>query len=142
MSGDETSNWHDLAELIKPFMPNADIAGTYSTGIPAFHADPMEFTIRGPIINRYPQPTPATARQAILHSFETMLTALRANRWVLTSAPRLEFDSYLEPAYWTTTGEVAKPEHEIMVNAKAELWLARCARRRAEHGHVAEPEEV
>lgn len=131
------SDYDDLVTVLAPYGA-FDIASRYPAGIPAFHIEPFHFSIDGALTvseGLLNSSSPRDTRQFLLQRYESLLSKLRSERWVLDSAPRLTFDSYLEPALWTVTNEVARHEHEQCISAVVDISIVRCAKRREPHGH-------
>jgi hypothetical protein len=132
------SDYDDLVTVLAPF-GQFDIASRFPGGvILARRFEPTSFAIDGVITapdGLLHATTPKDARQYLLGRYEALLAALRADRWVLDSSPRIEFGSYLEPALWTVLGEVMQNEHEQQISARVDISMVRCVKRRSPHGH-------
>lgn len=124
---DKAADPAELQELLAKFM-HAEVRATYPS--PHFggrSVHPLYVSADGPMLIEPVTLIDFNAKQArslALSRFEDMLAALRANDWVSTRAPRLEFDGQITSAVWTLSGMVAYPE-KTLVTAHASLELCR-----------------
>jgi hypothetical protein len=127
------SDYDALVTLLDPFL-RADISTRspwYGIRAQHWHTDErvLSYDISGPMVEPVVTiQSPAEARAFALARYEKLLAALRADRWVLLSAPEIKFRSHLNPAYWTLDGNVQMHGHEDMIEAEVSIEVARAKR--------------